>query len=54
MKKLQNVLKYIFFYGIGFVLLWLALRGLSWPEIITGFKNANYFFRCYCINGWPA
>lgn len=44
MKKLLNVLKYILFYGIGVALLWLALRGLSWREIISGLKNANYFF----------
>jgi glycosyltransferase 2 family protein len=43
LKKILNILRILFFFSIGGVLLWLALRNLSWSNIVEGFKNANYF-----------
>jgi len=42
-----NIFKFLFFLGIGILLIWLALRNLTDSDkqnIITAFKQANYFW----------
>jgi uncharacterized protein (TIRG00374 family) len=51
-KRLFNVLKILFFLGLGVVLIWLALRDKSAKEIdeiIQSIRNANYFWLCLSL-----
>ena len=46
-KQLLNILKFLFFLGLGAALIWLALRGITDEEfanIQTSFSNANYWW----------
>ncbi|MBC8343030.1 MAG: flippase-like domain-containing protein [Bacteroidetes bacterium] len=44
MKKLLDVLKYIFVLAIGVLLLWLVYRNIDKENLIKGLKNANYYW----------
>jgi hypothetical protein len=46
-KKLFNILKFLFFLAIGFLLIWLAVRNLTEKDkesIIEAFTQANYYW----------
>ncbi|RFS19549.1 UPF0104 family protein [Chitinophaga silvatica] len=45
-KALKNLLKFICFFGIGVLLIWLFTRGISpeqWAQINAAFRSANYW-----------
>jgi uncharacterized protein (TIRG00374 family) len=45
-KTLKNLIKFICFFGIGVLLIWLFTRGISpeqWSQINTAFRGANYW-----------
>ena len=41
-KKLVNILKYLFSFGLAGVLIWLAFRGIDWHEFFTGLKATRW------------
>jgi glycosyltransferase 2 family protein len=43
-KTIVAVFRYLLFLAVGFVLLWLALRGLDFSKIGYEFRNARYFW----------
>jgi glycosyltransferase 2 family protein len=46
-SKLFTLLKFIFFFALGILIIWLSLRNLTPAEkneIITSFKTANYYW----------
>ncbi|NSL86711.1 lysylphosphatidylglycerol synthase transmembrane domain-containing protein [Chitinophaga solisilvae] len=45
-KTIKNVIKFICFFGIGLLLIWLVTKDLTpqqWDEINTAFRKANYW-----------
>ena len=43
-RKIFTILKYLFFLGLGIVLLWLSFRKLDMTEVWTDIKGANYYW----------
>jgi uncharacterized protein (TIRG00374 family) len=43
-KKVNSALQYIFFLGLGFVLLWLSFHKLDMKVLWNEIKSANYFW----------
>jgi len=43
-KRLQNILKYILFLGVGGFLFYLAFRNTEFEKLISDFKKANYLY----------
>src|SRR3954471_1492438 len=46
MKKLRNLIQYIFFLGFGVFLVWWSMRKIDredWADIKASFENANYW-----------
>lgn len=43
-KKLLQTIKYLIFLSIGIFLLYFAFKGINFDELISGLKNANYWW----------
>lgn len=43
-KLLTDILKYVFFLGLGVFLFWLSMRKLDFDEMIQEMSNADYFW----------
>ncbi len=44
-KKIKTLLQYLFFFGLGFLFIWLSVRNINqeeWRRIKDALKNANY------------
>ncbi len=44
MRKIINVVKYLFFLGLGVFLFWLSYKDLPFKDIVNAFKEVNYFW----------
>jgi len=44
LKKVRPVLKYLIFFAIGVLLLWLAFRNKDQEKILSAFQQANYWW----------
>jgi len=43
-RKFFSAIKYVFFLGLGLVLLWYVTKGHDYNEFINEFKTANYYW----------
>lgn len=47
--RLKDILKYIFFLGIGALFLYLAFRKTEWAKLVSDFQSADYSYVIYSM-----
>lgn len=48
-RRIFTVLQYLFFLGIGFLLLWLSFRKLDLQEVWHDIRDANYYWLAFSL-----